>query len=199
MCGSDLNPWSLPTRLEVAGRQIPIRADFRQILRILAVLSEEEQPEFLRWCKALKLFYTQPIVPHERTLAAQRLCDFITCGHPGQKGRRLLCWQHDAPVIAMEVNRVAGQEIRQLEFLHWWTFLGWFHAIGDGPLAQILSIRRKLATGEQLTKEERLFYRQNRSRIRLPESEQVAREKAQLEQMLRGKGGDHGTESINAQ
>ena len=93
-------------------------------------------------------------------------------------------------MIAAQINQVAGREVRQEEFLHWWTFLGYFHAIGPGPFAQVVAIREKQRTGRPLDEAEQEFYRKNAAMIRLPESRQIRQEKQYLEQLL--KGGTHG-------
>ena len=62
-------------------------------------------------------------------------------------GGKLLDWQHDANLIVADINKVAGQEVRDLPFVHWWTFLAWFHGIGQGQLSTVVAIRDKLRKG----------------------------------------------------
>ena len=69
--------------------------------------------------------------------------------------------------IVADVNRVAGREIRELEFVHWWTFLSWFHAIGEGQLSALVALRTKLARGEKLTEAERAYYAADPQKVRL--------------------------------
>ena len=193
MCRELLRGWALPDSLPVGGQQVAIRADFRAVFRVFEALNDEALPLFARWRKALRLFYEQPIAPQHRQEAMQRLKDFITCYQEPAPGPRLLDWGHDAPLIAAEINKVAGFEVRQQDFVHWWTFLGLFHAIGPGPFAQVVAIREKLAAGKRLSDPERRFYNQNRAMIRLPESQQVQQEKDYLERLLKGggNGSDH--------
>ena len=66
-----------------------------------------------------------------------------------------------------DVNRVAGREIRDEAFVHWWTFLSWFHAIGEGQLSTLVSIRDKLRRGKKLEKWEQDFYRKHREQVEL--------------------------------
>ena len=65
------------------------------------------------------------------------------------------------------MNKVAGQEIRALPYLHWWTFLGWFQGIGEGNLSALVSIRDKLRRGKKLEPWEQEYYRRNKSRVKL--------------------------------
>ncbi len=101
-------------------------------------------------------------------------------------GEKLISWQQDATMIVAEVNRVAGQEIRALPYLHWWTFLGWFHTVGEGRLSAVVALRRKLRRGQALEPWEKTFYRENREAVdMLPRySRQEQQERARLEQLL---------------
>lgn len=58
-------------------------------------------------------------------------------------------------------------EVRDVEYMHWWTFIGYFSEIGDCLFAQIVNVRQKLATGKTLNKDEREFYRKNRKLVDL--------------------------------
>ena len=86
---------------------------------------------------------------------------------PKDPGPALLDWEQDAQDIVADVNKVAGQEIRALPYLHWWTFLSWFHGIGEGNLSTLVSIRDKLSRGRKLESFEQEYYRRNRDRIKL--------------------------------
>lgn len=162
------NLWELPRRLSIGGREVEIDPDFRTVLQIFRHFQNEELPEFLRWEVALRLFYREEIPAQQRREAMEQLAQFVTCGRPGKPGPRLLDWEHDAMAIVADVNRVAGREIRELEFVHWWTFLSWFHAIGEGQLSSLVELRRKLARGEKLEEHQRQFYRENKAMVDLP-------------------------------
>lgn len=173
--------WQLPCEAVIGGVSYPIHGDFREVLQILQVLDDPSQPEFMRWQVAVQLFYEGQIPLQHRQQAMEYLAEFISCGAGDTPGPRLMDWEQDAPVIISEVNKVAAREIRSMPFVHWWTFLGWFHAIGQGQLATLVALRDKLRRGKPLESWEKEFYRQNRSRVELkkrrtPEQqEQVAR------------------------
>ena len=76
-------------------------------------------------------------------------------------GARLLDWDSDSNLIASAINKVANQEIRSLEYMHWWTFLGYYIAIGECPLSHIVSIRNKIANGQKLETYEKKFRQEN--------------------------------------
>ena len=75
--------------------------------------------------------------------------------------------EQDSRFILAEVNRAAGTEIRSLPYLHWWTFLSYFHAIGEGQLSTLISIRTKLQNGKKLEPWEQDYYRKNRHLVDL--------------------------------
>ena len=161
--------WQLPDRVEIGGKTYGFHGDFRDILEIFAYLQDQDLPESFRWTIALALFYEAPIPEEHTAEAAQYLSWFIRCGQeePKKQTPKLLDWEQDAQEIIADVNKVAGQEIRSLPFLHWWTFLSWFHAIGEGQLSNLVSIREKLSRGKKLEGGEKEFYGQNRNKVDL--------------------------------
>ena len=97
------------------------------------------------------------------------LARFLTGGEPLPQyaGPRRICWEQDAQAIAADVNKVAGLEVRSCPYIHWWTFLGWFRAVGEGQLSMLVTLRYKLHRGLALEPWEQEFYRENRERVRL--------------------------------
>ncbi len=167
-----MTPWSLPDHVEIHGRMYAIHADFRDILTILQVLEDPAEPELMRWQIALALFYVDrdSITVQDQQEAMERLAEFINCGQPEKDQKpapKLLDWQQDALTIVADVNKVAGCEIRAQPFLHWWTFMAFFNAIGEGRLSMLVSIRDKLRRGKKLEKWEQEFYRENKDRVDL--------------------------------
>ena len=79
----------------------------------------------------------------------------------------LLDWEQDAPLIAADINKAAGCEVRALPYLHWWTFMAWFNSIGDGQLATLLRVRSKLRHGQKLQPWEQDYYRKNKAMVDL--------------------------------
>ena len=73
--------------------------------------------------------------------------------------------EQDFRYIVAPINRVVGQEIRAVEYYHWWSFISAYYEIGDCLFAQIVRIRDKKARGKPLDKEEQKFYRENRHMV----------------------------------
>ncbi len=177
-----MDVWQLPRSASLGGRDYPHRSDYRQILKLMGVLDDPQTPPLLRWYTALAYFYTEPIPEALTQQAMTYLGEFLTMGCSSRPGPRLLDWQQDAPAILSDINRVAGREIRELEYLHWWSFLGYFHGIGQGQLSLRLTIRDKLRRGKKLEQWEQEYYRENREQIAL--RKQDAPEKQRLLAML---------------
>ena len=161
--------WSLPREAVIGGKTYALRTDYREILKIFSLLQQEELPAFIRWHAALELFFGAPVPDADFLQAAEYFRRFVSCGREEGEtpGPRLIDWETDAQVIVSDVNRAAGQEIRSLPYLHWWTFLGWFHSIGEGGLSTLVSVRDKLNRGKKLEKWEQEYYRQNSTLVKM--------------------------------
>lgn len=179
--------WQLPKKAVIGAGEYGIDPDFRNILDIFKYLDDRTLPEYLRWQIALGLFYDKPIPKEDQHQAIQALCRFIAGGEENRGlPHKLLDWQLDADLIVSDVNKVAGLEIRALPYVHWWTFLSWFHGIRDGQLSLVVTIRDKLRRGKKLEMWEQEYFRLHKDRIlmRPPLSPREQAEKARLEQML---------------
>lgn len=183
-----IGPWELPDSAVIGGKTYPLHCDFREVLEIFSYFSDPDLPDYMKWQIALALFYEGDIPWEHQQEAMEYLSRFLSGGNEEQvtPGPRLLDWEQDSQLIVSDINKVAGQEIRALPFLHWWTFLSWFHAIGEGQLSSVVAIRSKLARGKKLEQWEKDFYREHKSRIDLTArySRQELEQKQQLEQLL---------------
>lgn len=164
-------PWRelLPTSVEVGGVGYEIRSDYRAVLDICAALSDPELDGQEKAAVALTIFYPDAAdMPPEHWQEAVESClRFINGGgeEPSRKAPRLVDWEQDFPYIVAPINRVMGQEVRAVEYLHWWTFLAAFYEIGDCTFAQIVRVRDRLARGGALDKTDREWYRRNRELV----------------------------------
>ena len=175
--------YDLPDTLDVNGRAWDIDPDFRQVLRILTAF---EDPDLTDGEKAALCLYNlypdMDDIPREDLQAAlDAAMDFIDHGADGKKGPRTMDWTQDAPLIFPAVNRVAGFEVRSVDYMHWWTFLGLFMEIKDSVYSTVLGVRAKKAKGKKLEKWEQDFFNENlsicRIRPRLTEAEKAEKER----------------------
>lgn len=179
--------WELPKSAVIGGKEYEIRTDFRKILQIIEGLNNPDTPEWIRWHIAIGSFFVEKIPAEHSREAMDYLANFISYQEQESKpGPILMDWNQDAKEIVSDVNKVAGQEIRAMPYLHWWTFLSYFHAIGEGQFSTIVSIRDKMRKGKQLEKWEKEFYRDNKSKVDLKKrysAEEIAEREA-LEKLL---------------
>lgn len=181
--------FSLPREVVIGGKTYGFHSDFRDMLEIFSYLEDPDLPEFIRWQIALALFYEEPLEQAHFREGAAYFIRFVNGGkeEQGNPAPKLLDWEQDAQMIVADINKVAGQEIRALSYVHWWTFLSWFHGIGQGQLSTVVAIRQKRLEGKALTDWEAEFYRRNKATVDLPEhlSRAEQEEKQRLMDMLR--------------
>lgn len=187
--------WGLPMRAEIEDRVYEIRTDYRDILELLRWLDGDAAPELdrgERWYISMRLFYPDfAAMPRQDWPAATRfLAEFLAAGRPepAAPGPRLMDWQQDAPLIAAGIAGASGQDVRALPYLHWWSFLAWFDAIGEGSFATVVAIRDKLRRGKRLENWELDYYRTHRAVVELRgvESAEEQAEKRRLLALLGG-------------
>lgn len=188
--------WELPTSLEVGDKEYAIRTDYRVILDILAAMNDPEifEPEMTEDEKnieqamtMLQILYIDfdSIPAKDYQEAIEKAVAFIDCGIKGDNKPkpRTMDWEQDAPIIAPEVSKVAGRDIRIGE-THWWEFFGYYLGIGEGVFSSIVSIREKRRKGKKLEKWEKEFYQNNKSLIDL-KSKKIERSEEEKEELRR--------------
>lgn len=164
--------YEIPTTIELNGVEFNIRnkGDYRTILDCFVALEDAELNKQERLFASLIIFYEDLESINDVNklgnleLAVKEMFNFFNCGvnNTGRKvPYKLMDWKQDEQLIASAVNKVAGTEIRSLEYLHWWTFIGYYSAIGRCPLSTILEIRDKIIKGKKLEKDERQFRQDN--------------------------------------
>ena len=181
----------LPESVTVSGREYAIRSDFRTVIEILVALADPELDQQGKAEVVLKCFYPdyEEIRKEDAEAALKAAAVFIDGGEElpeSARRHRLMDWEHDFDHIIAPVNRVLGYEARAVPYreeydeetgawhseggLHWWTFLAAYMEIGgECAMAQIVSLRDKLARGKKLEKHEREWYNRNRELVDIPQ------------------------------
>ena len=161
--------WDLPVTVDVQGTAYNIRTDYRCILDICTAITDPELDNRDKAEAVLDIFYpdfgTMP--PEHLQEAVERCFWFLNGGDraTGRKAPKLVDWEQDYPLLIAPINRVLGKEIRAVEYLHWWTFLGAYQEIGDCTFAQVVRIRDHLERGKKLEKQDREWYQRNRQLV----------------------------------
>lgn len=194
---------ALPECLSIENVDYGIRSDYRNVLQVFEAFADPELEQGEKWIVAIYLLL-EPFTCADDVLeaaengfnvdeAAKKIIWFISSGQESGDKKELPTydWIQDEQMIFSAVNKVAGKETRELEYLHWWTFLGYFNEVGEGNLSFVVGIRNKLNKHKKLEKHEREFLNNNSKLVKLEkrktkeELEQEAKYKALLEGLLK--------------
>lgn len=165
--------YEIPTKIFIEGEEFPIRnrGDYRMVLDCFKALQDAElNPKERVFCSLL-IFYEDinsiadiNKFPDLET-AITEMYNFFNCGKDQSVGKRmrhrLIDWDKDSQMICSAINKVANTEVRAEPYIHWWTFMGYYSAVGESLLSTVLSIRDKLSRGKKLEKYEREFKNEN--------------------------------------
>lgn len=166
--------YELPVSIIVNDKEYQIRnkGDYRMVLDCFQVLNDIELSDSERTLDCLIIFY-EDFNDIESVLSLdgetiKSLIDnaflFFNCGQEHSQGEtnyKTIDWETDSQLISSAVNKVAGKEIRAETYLHWWTFMAYFNAVGESALSTVVGIRSKIAKGKKLEKYETEFRRDN--------------------------------------
>ena len=177
-----MSAWELPTSLTIGDVGFAINTDYRTVLYVLGVFNDPEYEPDEQAAVCLQVMIRDwEQLPRERYQEAlEAVTGFIDGPDMGQDTRRprprTMDWEQDAPVLVPAINRVLGQEVRALPYLHWWTFLGAYMEIGECLFSTIVTIRQKRAKGKKLEKQELEFLRENRALVELERKRTAAQQ-----------------------
>ncbi len=168
---------ALPEVLTVGGEDCPIRTDYRNVLDVFEAFQDPELEQWEKWIVAVYMIFEEFSCADDVFMAVQEGFDmeetqkqilwFISAGQLEKEVLEIPTynWTQDEQMIFSAVNKVAGRETRELEYLHWWTFLGYFNEVGEGLFRDIVRIRHKLNKGKKLDKDEKEFFSHNKELV----------------------------------
>ena len=170
-----MDKYTIPVSVDVRDTTFNIRnkGDYRVILDCFAVLddSELEQDERLLGC--LIIFYDNfidelnagRITSDDLELLVSEMYKFFNCGNSESSSPKhdykLVDWDGDSQLICSAINKIANTEIRAVPYLHWWTFMGYYIAVGEGVLSTVIGIRDKIINSKKMAKWENQFVADN--------------------------------------
>lgn len=165
--------YEIPTTITVGSTEYRIRnkGDYRMVLDCFSALQDASLNSNERLFCSLIIFYEDinciaDINKFEDLEeAATKMFDFFNCGRSQSVGKKmnhkLIDWEQDSQIICSAINKVANKEVRAEPYIHWWTFMGYYSAVGESLLSTIVSIRDKIVRGKKLEKYERTFRQEN--------------------------------------
>ena len=167
---------ALPETLIVCDKSYPIRSDYRNVLQAFEAFNDPELENSEKWIVAIYLLFAEFTCAEDVETAVEGGFDveeaikqilwFISGGKEEKKDDRkelpTYDWAQDEQIIFSAVNNVAKKEVREVEYMHWWTFLGYFNEVGEGTFSYIVGIRNKLNKGKKLEKHEKEFLNRNK-------------------------------------
>ena len=165
--------YDLPITITVDDKDYAItnKGDFRMVLDCFSALEDLELSEDYRILASLIIFFEDindiedlPQDEEAFTELIKGMFNFFSCGSEDKDdgpNNKLIDWDKDAQIIMSAVNNVAGKELRLEEYVHWWTFVGYYMSVGESVLATVVSLRNKILKGEKLEKWEEKFRREN--------------------------------------
>lgn len=178
---------SLPRELVINGEEHAIRTDYREILNIFQMFNDnsieaddEKVALYEKWLLCFYLLFPEfeSVDDVEEALyngfsfeeAVKQAQWFFSANMPESEtqSKPVFDWEHDEQMIFSAVNDVAKKEVREVEYMHWWTFMGYFNQLKECLFTTVMHIRRKKNKGEKLEKHEKDFVRENASLFELP-------------------------------
>ncbi len=156
----------LPKSVCVNGHDYSVRTDFRDVLKIVCAFNdpELENKEKVYICLCILYEDFDAIPKNEYEAAFKAALDFIDHGtqESDKKSPCVMDWEQDESIMFPAINKVAGFETRTAEYIHWWTFVGYYMEISEGVFSHILSMRMKKAKHKKLDKWEQEYWNANK-------------------------------------
>lgn len=179
--------WSLPHSINVNGREWEINTDYMVVLDVLQQFGNPDLDRLEQWlyCLNAMVIDFDNLSQSEWQEAMEELNKFIGMGQESTKHNpTLMDWEQDATLIIPEINKQLGNglDVRTINNMHWWTFLGYYMSIGECTYSHILSIRHKRSKGQKLEKWERDYIKENKEIVelkrKLSQEEKAQKDKA---------------------
>lgn len=165
----------LPKSLNVGGKEQAIETDYRIALKIFVACDDVELNDSEKMEVMLRLLYKdfESIDPSDYQQAIDQALWFLNGGNMLEnnklQSKKVMDWEQDESMIFSAINKVAGYEVRAIDYLHLWSFLGFYCEMGEGLFQTILSIRMKRNKGKKLEKHEQEFFNENKELIVIKE------------------------------
>ena len=172
-----------PTVLKVKNEFIPIITDFREYIKLLDMLNDEEVNGYEKMLFLQQYFLKEPKNMDE---AISRLTDFVSMQelndvHTEESGegedtdveepKPLFSFALDYPYILSGFWQDYGIDISEVKYLHWWKFRQLFDGLSEKTEIKQRIMYRSIDLSTIKDKDERKRIEKIQRSIKLPESE----------------------------
>lgn len=169
----------LPNTVNVKGENIKIITDFREYIRLLDMLKDQELDALQKFA-IIQQYFLDDIVADEEAISA--LSCFITmdancveaaetgdCGRPQENPKKnLFSYSIDYPYILSGFLRDYGIDLIDIKYMHWWKFRMLFDGLSDDTEIKQRIMYRSVDLSEIKDKEERKRIKKIQKSIQLP-------------------------------
>lgn len=184
--------FELPKEVVIQDRAYPFESDYRKIINIMTPLNDQNLTKDEKLIVAMHLFYTEFSFDYDTVLefiVSEKNVDIETAisdahilyesfiifingnkeNGKSNNNKKVMDWKKDTSIIIAPINKALGKDIRQEEYMHWWTFLSYFMEIGECTWNTYVGIRYKKMKGKKLSDWEKEIYKNHKEDIDLKE------------------------------
>ena len=131
----------LPDRIEIGGKRYRLKADFRNVLKMLYILENDHILPIARDWLALKCVMKRP--PKDSREALAEIKKFLFGESRNSNEKRMTSFEQDADLIRAAFMQEYGINLYR-DRLHWFEFTAFLHGLPNGTrYTEILGIRAR--------------------------------------------------------
>lgn len=169
----------LPDTVNVGGERIKIITDFREYIRLLDMLKDQEL-DFIQKFVIIQQYFLDDVAVGEEAVSA--LSGFITMNLNGAEvvekdgygnlqekpKKNLFSYSIDYPYILSGFLRDYGIDLIDIKYMHWWKFRMLFDGLSDDTEIKQRIMYRSVDLSEIKDKEEKKRIKKIQKSIQLP-------------------------------
>ncbi len=169
----------LPNTVNVRGENIKVITDFREYIRLLDMLKDQEFDALQKFAIIQQYFLDDVVADEEAIIALScfimmdtncvEFADTGDCGRPQEKPKKnLFSYSIDYPYILSGFLRDYGIDLIDIKYMHWWKFRMLFDGLSDDTEIKQRIMYRSVDLSEIKDKEERKRIKKIQKSIQLP-------------------------------
>lgn len=168
-----------PTTIDVCGESVQIVTDFREYIKLLDMLKDDEVPDQIKIEIISDYFLSDP---KDLTEAVRELTKFVTMEALREKSydcedvsdgyrKELYSFKLDYPYILSAFLHDYNIDLTSVKYMHWWKFRALFSGLSDNTEVMQRIKYRSIDVSTIRDKEERNRIKKIQRAIMLPERE----------------------------